>query len=161
MSSYALKQRFDANWREQANGCWLWVGSLKTTAPGDERGGISVKGKSLRAHRVAYELYVGEIPDSLHVLHTCDNTLCVNPGHLFLGTHADNMRDKKEKGRASRAHLGKRGEEAPNWKLTDKQTALIKMMRNHGYWLKDIAREFDCSEATVCNIFRGKNRVKS
>jgi hypothetical protein len=52
-----------------------------------------------RAHRVAWEIYCGEIPNNLHVLHTCDNPLCVKPDHLWLGTQADNMRDKALKGR--------------------------------------------------------------
>jgi hypothetical protein len=69
---------------------------------------------------MAYELVHGEIPDGVHVLHRCDNPSCVNPKHLFLGTHQDNMRDMSEKGRASR------GEKNANAKLSQEQVLEIK-----------------------------------
>jgi HNH endonuclease len=79
------------------DGCWNWVGS--------KRNGYGVIRKYrlyYYAHRVAWELTNGAIPSGLFVCHHCDNPPCVNPAHLFLGTHADNMRDKTDKGRIPR-----------------------------------------------------------
>lgn len=65
--------------------------------------GVAWNGKYVRAHRLAYELYRGPIPQSLCVLHRCDIKVCVNPDHLFLGTQQDNMRDMVLKGRINAA----------------------------------------------------------
>lgn len=91
-----LRQRFNEKWRQAPSGCWQWTGAkLKGY------GLIRVKSGEppRRAHRVSWQLFRGPIPAGLHVLHWCDNPSCVQPFHLFLGTHQDNMRDRDAKGR--------------------------------------------------------------
>jgi len=81
---------------DKSGACWLWTGPLFRSGYGRASCGI----KKRRAHRVAFETYIGPIPDGLQVLHRCDVPRCVNPAHLFLGTPADNARDMDAKGRA-------------------------------------------------------------
>lgn len=81
--------------KNAASMCWNWTAS---TTKG--YGQMVVAGKMLRAHRIAYEVAFGPIPDGMHILHKCDNPLCCNPAHLSVGSHDDNMRDKADKGRA-------------------------------------------------------------
>jgi hypothetical protein len=77
--------------------CWLWQGSRYGS--GRRYGHISYKRKQWATHRLAWHLARGDIPDGLHVLHKCDVGHCINPAHLFLGTHQDNMTDKRLKDR--------------------------------------------------------------
>jgi hypothetical protein len=80
---------------DKSNDCWLWTG------PRHPRGyGMTFfSGKTAFAHRVAWTLDNGAIPDGMVICHKCDNPPCVNPGHLFIGTQADNNRDRHAKGR--------------------------------------------------------------
>jgi len=95
------------------NSCWIWIGARRGVGIDKETGerrqaqyGNFVKdGKSMLAHRAAYELFISPIPDGMLVLHRCDNPLCVKPAHLWLGTQADNMRDAIRKGRLDRKAL--------------------------------------------------------
>lgn len=97
--------------------CWEWTGGITSGY-----GMFWLVDKNCRAHRVSWELTYGEIPEGLYVLHRCDNKPCVNPAHLFLGTHSDNMKDMYSKG------LGddKRGEACHASKLTENDVKVIR-----------------------------------
>jgi hypothetical protein len=78
------------------NDCWVWVGDKWTNGYGR----AYVAGKSFRAHRLLYEYWFDTvIPENIYACHSCDNKVCVNPYHIFLGTHSDNMKDAAKKGR--------------------------------------------------------------
>lgn len=96
------ERNFLAKFPRPETGCWNW------TAGKDRQGyGILKLNRSMKkAHRVSYEYYVGPVPEGLLVCHNCDNPTCVNPTHLFTGTHQDNNQDKVNKGRATGAHKG-------------------------------------------------------
>lgn len=91
--------------REGMTPCWLWGGGDDgRKESGEGYGKFLYNGRSLRAHRVSYMMYKGDIPPNCCIMHMCDKPNCVNPDHLQLGTHKENMEDKKNKGRTAATH---------------------------------------------------------
>lgn len=88
----------DIGWSVKPNGCWEWNGPTNENGYGTFTS-KKHKMEKVRAHRVVYELFVGKIPDGMHLCHHCDNPPCVNPEHLFPGTRKDNMSDMVSKRR--------------------------------------------------------------
>lgn len=150
------KERFEQKvMRDPNSGCWLWEGNVNNTGYGTFNP-VGRGGKTLKAHRFSYATYRTEIPPGLCVLHKCDVPSCVNPDHLFLGTHTENMRDMAAKGRSKRgreapAHL--KGERAPWSKLTEQQAREIKVAVGAG---RLIGPRYGISAAQVNLIRRGK-----
>ncbi len=142
------RERFLAKVCPEPNGgCWLWRGMVV----GSGYGMVRFERRMYPAHRLAWKLFRGEIAQGLAVCHKCDVRICVNPEHLFLGTHAENMKDMKEKGRSPH------GDEHSRSKLTAKTVSRIKAMLAQGHMrVSEIARAFGVTHATIDCIAKGK-----
>jgi hypothetical protein len=152
----SLEERF---WekvdRRGPDDCWEWQAGVYDFGYGKiNEGG---RGKALRAHRLSYEMANGPIPEGLIVLHKCDNPPCVNPRHLRLGTHQDNIADMISKGRDNRGPgvKMKLGEANTGSKLTEEQVREIRALCREGYTQTVIAARYGISQSGVSNI---KNR---
>ena len=163
----SLRERFDRQWvANTTTGCHEWIGALTPAGYGQIGAGKRGTG-NLAAHRVAWELQRGPIPEGLCVLHlVCDNPACVNIAHLGLGTHLANMRDMCRKGRQcggerrraiARASVP-RGERHCCARYTDDQIRTMRALYVGGRRQCDIARDFDCRPQTVYKIVRGMRR---
>jgi hypothetical protein len=125
--------------------CWEWTAEITSGGYGMIREGT----KKYYAHRAAYTLQVAPIPTGMIILHECDNRSCVRPDHLRIGTHADNMKDKRLKGRG----IYVRGEHHPHVKLTTEQVLDIRKVRSSVRISNTkLAKYFNVSPSTVANI---------
>lgn len=143
-----LKQRF---WNKVEmipfHECWEW------NAFKDKRGyghiGSGGRGsKVILAHRLSYELVYGVIPNNLFVCHRCDNPGCVRPDHLFLGTHADNVKDMCLKNRQTK------GETHGNHKLTEDQVMKIKDRNDCSQ--QELAQKFNVNQSQISRVLAGE-----
>lgn len=143
MSGFDSLKRFFSNVKEnQETGCIEWIGS--TTDKG--YGSFSVNNKKVRAHRFSYELEHGEIPEGNIVCHACDNPKCVNPKHLFLGTHKDNTQDM----------LSKKRQKNGSDKLTWDDVKEIRRLGDSGVAPKIIAEMFKISSSHTRLVLRNE-----
>jgi len=139
---------------EPNSGCWLWTGGVG----GIGYGRFKVAGKFATAHRVTYEAYIGPIPEGMLACHRCDIPSCVNPGHIFLGTDADNMADCLGKGRQywQRNPAWKRGRNNPGAKLTEESVIRIRESYKRGRVpVRILAQQHGVSETAVRAVIRG------
>ncbi len=143
MSELKSEVRF---WKfvDKTDTCWLWTGCVQRYgqfAPHQSR--------AIKAHRFSWIIHYGQIPEGMHVLHRCDNPPCVNPEHLFLGTHKDNMADMVSKGRQTL------GEDNPSAKLKGVDVRAIRNRCKEGFSGKQLSEVFRVSRSTIYAI---KNR---
>lgn len=147
-------------------GCWVWRRNHTAAGYGQLRSGG--KGEPvLYAHRLSWEIHFGPIPDGLFVCHHCDNPPCVRPDHLFLGTQADNVRDKIAKGRQPRgdAHYSRRtpdrvrrGDLHPLARLTASQVRSIRSEHAAGgITMKALSRRYGVNPSVISVIIARKS----
>jgi hypothetical protein len=131
--------RFDEKVYKFDNGCWIWTAAHDSHGYGLFR--LDGHGKQVRATHYSWELHTGRpVPPGIFICHTCDHPACVNPEHLFLGTHSDNMKDMSEKGRAAQ------GETHVRAKLTK---ANVTFIRESKLTNVELGKMFGVSHATV------------
>ena len=142
----ALAERLSGRFEIDADtGCWVWNRARNVHG----YGAIGIDNKVKRAHRVAWQAYVGDIPDGMAVLHRCDNPPCINPDHLYLGTKADNSLDMVRKGRSA---AGERHSQA---RLSEAQVSEIRALHAAGMTQSEIARRFVVSSGYVSQVVNG------
>lgn len=139
-------------WRSvtKSEACWEWTGARTTAGYGH----FQFLCRHYYAHRLSYEIAFGAVPSGMVICHRCDNPKCVRPEHLFLGTHADNARDKVEKNRHVLPMLARARH--PSAKLSESDVA--EMRRRHtedGTSGAALGRLFGVSTSQACNILRG------
>jgi hypothetical protein len=146
----SIRERFYAKVHipQDADACWEWRSILSRGY-----GRFLVNGRMRRAHRVAWELAHGPIPDGMHVCHSCDNPRCVRVSHLWLGTIADNMADRDRKGRGAVL----RGEDHGCAKLTPEAVQHIRATPKKYGSGRALARLYGVSESAVSDIRIGRS----
>ena len=124
---------------KDTSGCWLWTGPLSKWGYGE----FTPHYSGGYAHRIAYETFVGSIPPGLNVLHKCDVRRCINPDHLYLGDHHDNMRDMTTRGRQYA-------------KLTASLVRELRTLSATGVPFTEMAAKYGVQPSTIQNAVTGK-----
>lgn len=141
--------------RNMPTPCWMWKGP---TRGNNNYGSFTVGYRvvSAAAHRASWALHFGDLPENIEVCHKCDFPKCVNPEHLFLGTHHENMRDMVKKGRQG-PRRPKKGELCNLNRFSVEEVLKIRALYAEGWYQKDIAKLFDTHQTTISGIIRCAN----
>lgn len=140
----SLAAKLAARQSPQPNGCILYTGQNNGTY-----GQIGYRLETHLAHRAAYMVHKGPIPEGACVCHGCDTPLCINPDHLWLGSYSDNVQDMYAKRRANHAK---------KTKLTETQVREVRAARAAQVSAETIAASYGISRSYVYDIFRGRAR---
>lgn len=144
MPTSSLEDRFRKKLGQPTEtGCIEWTATINNRGYGLIRRGQLNEGRIL-AHRLAYELAFGPIPDGLHVLHACDNRLCCNHDHLFVGTAADNVADMLSKDRQRKS------------RFSEHDVKRMRELSESGLLQREIADEYGVSRPLICMLLSGK-----
>ncbi len=133
---------------EPNSGCFLWTAATDPNGYGR----IRVRGKTELAHRISYEQTHGYIPNGLNVLHKCDNPSCINPKHLFVGTHADNVKDKMSKCRQPKGENHYRSVLDRN-----KVIEIRHMWETSGKTQREIGSIYGVTQMTISSLLHGQS----
>lgn len=143
-------ERFLEKISVQENGCWLWVASSHTVAG---YGQFLLNGKNVLAHRAAYELFVGCIPEGKLIRHACDVPACVNPKHLLPGTRSENAVDSVNRGRASNGNTARENNAQAKLVLHEAE----EIRDNPSVSACTFAKKFKVSVSTIYHIRQGRS----
>ena len=161
--------------QKETNGCWIWKG-----CKAGNYGKITWRQKTISAHRACYLVFKGEVEEGKLICHTCDNPLCINPDHLWTGSHKENAIDALKKGRLEESRLkslgrklteeqykrlitnrrlnppNKKGEKHHLHKLTENDIKEIREMYRNGFSQHKIALKYEVTQATIWAIIHRK-----
>lgn len=147
--------KFNSLTQRDGNGCLIWCGTKNVRGYGQISIGARGSAKIFLAHRLSYLVHKGDIPRGYYVCHSCDNTSCVNPDHLWLGTPKDNAKDCYNKNRTpfgDRQHLAKLN--------NDKVANIREIYKKGNIFYKDLSMMFGVSVTTIWQIINNKTWVR-
>ena len=127
--------------------CWEWQACTFNKSYGL----LQLKNGATQAHRISWTIEFGVIQEDMCVCHKCDNTKCVNPDHLFLGTVAENNQDRAKKGRSGDSS----GEKNPGAKLKKEDVLEIRILLSQKISQRKIAKKFGVGKTAIARIFQG------